>query len=86
MKVVGQKNDGICAYLSQKNELNSGLASHKTYNDAQIIHDFEYATRNSVFLAFEKLRRAMENMPKEDAWNSCSVELCKAARVKMKFF
>ncbi|KAF1755412.1 hypothetical protein GCK72_021981 [Caenorhabditis remanei] len=90
MKVAaseGLNTTGICGYLHKKSQSNvSTLSSHKTYNDHQIVQDFEHATRRVVLQAFNKLKTESAMYKSHEAWNRCSVELTKAARWHIRLY
>ncbi|CAO4382667.1 unnamed protein product [Caenorhabditis nigoni] len=88
MKVCAQPTEGeICGYLHKKSSNTiSELSTHKTYSDHQIIQDWEHVTRRVVLQAFHKLQTESSTKPKHEAWNSCSVELCKAARWHVRLY
>ncbi|ULT92639.1 hypothetical protein L3Y34_010025 [Caenorhabditis briggsae] len=88
MKVCAQPAEGkICGYLHKKSSATiSELSTHKTYSDHQIIQDWEHVTRRVVLQAFQKLRTESATKQKHEAWNSCSVELCKAARWHVRLY
>ncbi|KHN75273.1 putative peroxisomal acyl-coenzyme A oxidase [Toxocara canis] len=77
----------IAGYLNEKGPMKCKLTSWRMASDADLIENFEYVARKQVFAAFDFLQELQRGgQSAEDAWNSCSVELCKASRMHVKCY
>ncbi|GMR33140.1 hypothetical protein PMAYCL1PPCAC_03334 [Pristionchus mayeri] len=76
----------IAEYIGRKDS-GSALVSHwKTCADEDIVHDFETVTRKMIFSTYDRLKSLEGSMKKKEAWNACSIDLCKAARMHVKTY
>ncbi|VDN25918.1 unnamed protein product [Gongylonema pulchrum] len=93
MKTVEQICSGsarlakIMEYLVEPRRLKSSFRTWRTVSPHELMQDFEQAARNQVFSTYDylqQLKRASGSA--EEAWNSASVELCRASRLHVKCY
>ncbi|KAF8384910.1 hypothetical protein PRIPAC_74052 [Pristionchus pacificus] len=71
----------IAEYIGRKDSGRARVRSWKTCSDEEIVHDFEAVARKLIFSSYDRLHSLRGQMNKKEAWNACSIDLCKAARV-----
>ncbi|GMT34855.1 hypothetical protein PFISCL1PPCAC_26152 [Pristionchus fissidentatus] len=76
----------IAEYIAKPDAVTARISSWKTCSDEDIIHDFEAVTRKLIFATFDRLTTLERTMKKKEAWNACSIDLCKAARMHVKTY
>ncbi|GMT34858.1 hypothetical protein PFISCL1PPCAC_26155, partial [Pristionchus fissidentatus] len=76
----------IAEYIGRKDSGTSRVKSWKTCSDEDIVHDFEVVARKMIFSSFDRLQSLLKTMKKKEAWNACSIDLCKAARMHVKTY
>ncbi|GMT02811.1 hypothetical protein PENTCL1PPCAC_24985, partial [Pristionchus entomophagus] len=62
------------------------IRSWKQCTDEDIIHDFEAVARRMIFSSYDRLKSFETTMTKKEAWNKCSIDLCKTARMHVKLY
>ncbi|GMT02810.1 hypothetical protein PENTCL1PPCAC_24984, partial [Pristionchus entomophagus] len=62
------------------------IRSWKQCTDEDIIHDFEAVARRMIFSSYDRLKSFETTMRKKEAWNKCSIDLCKTARIHVKLY
>ncbi|KAF8385054.1 acox-1.6 [Pristionchus pacificus] len=64
----------------------SRIRSWRESTDEDIIHDFEAVARRMIFASYDRLKNFEKTMTKKEAWNKCSIDLCKTARMHVKLY
>ncbi|GMT34897.1 hypothetical protein PFISCL1PPCAC_26194, partial [Pristionchus fissidentatus] len=62
------------------------VRSWRQCTDEDIIHDFEAVARKQIFATYDRLKFFETTMTKKEAWNKCSIDLCKTARMHVKLY
>ncbi|KAI6223755.1 Acyl-CoA oxidase dehydrogenase and Acyl-CoA oxidase domain containing protein [Aphelenchoides fujianensis] len=75
----------IEGYLGKKSAARSSFTDY-TSDAACLIEDYEHVARQQIFYVAALHDRLKTTMPVEDAWNRCSVELCRASRLHVKTY
>ncbi|CAI4228786.1 unnamed protein product [Auanema sp. JU1783] len=92
VKAAGEVRSGkarlaeICSYLGQKGKIKSSFKHWNSYSYEEVVADFEHVARQQVFRAYDLYREHQKTKSVEEAWNSASIELCKASRWHVRLY
>ncbi|KAI6190611.1 Acyl-CoA oxidase dehydrogenase and Acyl-CoA oxidase domain containing protein [Aphelenchoides bicaudatus] len=75
----------IEGYLSRRSPSKSQFCGLET-PPQHIIEDFEQVARQQCFYAADLYAQKQKTQDPDEAWNSCSIELCRAARLHVKTY
>ena len=72
----------VADYLARVGSKKSSLNQSHDFNDRAVIEAFEHVARRKVYAVVDRVERLQkQGATQEDAWNACSIDLCKASRV-----
>ncbi|GMR33208.1 hypothetical protein PMAYCL1PPCAC_03403, partial [Pristionchus mayeri] len=86
VRIGNPKLANIGEYIARNDSGKARIRSWKQVTDEDIIHDFEAVARRMIFASYDRLKSCENAMTKKEAWNKCSIDLCKTARMHVKLY